>query len=216
MKKLLLTIAAVITASTAFGQGEVIFNNRLPFADAGIWLDPGQTTRYVSAQEFTATPSGNRATVYGAAPGATSGAAYTAQLLLVSGNGDLVPLGTTDFRTGAAGGYFLNAKSIAVPGVPAGSSATFRIRVWETAAGSYDAAEIGFFRGESNDVTVGALGGTPPSGPAVPTPFLADPNNALDPTRNLQAFGLVMIPEPSTIALGVLGAAALMLRRRRK
>jgi hypothetical protein len=60
------------------------------------------------------------------------------------------------------------------------------------------------FRGESAPLTIAALGGiNPETGAIVPTPDLA----------GLQSFTLV--PEPSTIALGVLGAIAFFFRRRK-
>ncbi|MGZ8940076.1 MAG: PEP-CTERM sorting domain-containing protein [Limisphaerales bacterium] len=84
------------------------------------------------------------------------------------------------------------------------------MRVFETAAGSYEAAasspSFTFGFGQSGDVFVPQLGGITPPGasvPIVPTPDLA----------GLQGF-VIFIPEPSTIALVILGAAALFHRHR--
>lgn len=175
MKKLLVAFAAVLVASSAFAQGTISFNNRTPTGDARV-------TR----------PDGTGA-----------GAGITAALY--SGATMLTP--TTTFRTSAAAAFFVNAVEVTVPGVPAGGSAPIRMRAWETAAGSYDAASAAgstFLRGESNEITVTGLGGTPAGAPPIPAPGLS----------GLQGFALV-VPEPSTIALGVLGAAALLLRRRK-
>jgi hypothetical protein len=95
------------------------------------------------------------------------------------------------FRTGLAAGYVVPS-TVEVPGVPIGGSATLRLVAFNGSAFE-GATESGF----SNDVTVTLGGGT------VLPPDLV----------GLQGFTIV--PEPSTIALGVLGAAALMLRRRK-
>jgi hypothetical protein len=178
MKKLLVTLAAVLVSVSAFAQGTtdgtINFNNRgLSPADAPVRGD-------------------------------TAGA--TAQLFLVGAGGGLTPLlPTTTFRTGAAAA-FVNAALVSVPGVPAGGSATVRMRAWRGAA-SYDAAVTtpGAAWCESNNVLVNGLGGVPPTPGAPP---ITPPN-----LNGLTEFAL--IPEPSTIALGVLGAAALLLRRRK-
>jgi len=135
--------------------------------------------------------------------GTGAGAGYTAGLY--AGNTLLTP--TTTFRTtSAAAAYFVTAVDVAVPGSPGGGSATLRMRAWETAAGSFDAAKASsnFAWGESNEITVTGLGN--PAG-SPPTPAA--------PLTGLQGFTVVAVPEPSTIALGVLGAAALLLRRRK-
>jgi hypothetical protein len=78
--------------------------------------------------------------------------------------------------------------------------------MWESSAGSYENALAGvggIWWGESIDVTIAQLGGIPPGGGA-PIPDA--------PLSGLQV--LVLIPEPSTISLLLLGAAALAIRRR--
>ena len=184
MKKLLVTLTAVLVSVSSFGQGSVFFNNRTSTGDAPV-----------------SRPDGTGA-----------GAGVTAQLFLVSGTAGsetFTPLTpATTFRdTSAAARFFVNAVDVIVPTIPAGSPATFRVRAYETAAGTWDAANApgsAFLRGESGDVTVAQLGGITPTGGIVPTPDLA----------GLTAFTLV-VPEPSTIALGILGAAALLYRRRK-
>ena len=181
MKKLLVTLAAVMVSVSSFAQGTLIFNNRTQTGDAPV-------TR----------PDGTGA-----------GAGITAQLYLVGAGGALTPLTpTTTFRTtSAAAAFFVTEiNPFTINGILPGQSATVRMRAWETAAGSYEAA-VGttFLSGESNDVTIPQLGGTPAGGAPIPTPSL----------NGLQGFGLTAVPEPSTIALGVLGAAALLFRRRK-
>jgi hypothetical protein len=178
MKKLLVTLAAVLVSASTFGQGTILFNNRTPTGDARV-------TR----------PDGTGA-----------GAGITAQLFLVGAGGALTAIpGTTTFReTPAAATFFVNPISVNVPGVAVGANATVRMRAWSTSAGSYDAALAGAgLYGESNDVLVSGLGGTPATGAPLPDA----------PLNGLASFPL--IPEPSSMALGLLGAAALLYRRRK-
>jgi hypothetical protein len=181
MKKLLVTLAAVIvTVSSAFAQGTVIFDNRPGSGDAPITL-PDNTT------------------------GAGSIAGMKAELGIVNGT-TFTPVGTTTFRgTSGALAKFITSVETAVTGVPAGGTATLAVRAYNGA--SWDASVgAGLYRGQSGSFTVSGLGGTPPTGgPALPSPDLS----------GLQAFSVTTVPEPATIALGVLGAAALMLRRRK-
>ena len=178
MRNLSITIATILFSLSSFAQGTVFFNNRTSTGDVPFLRYPG-------------------------GPGLGEG--FTAQLFLVNGP-TLTPLTpATTFRTSSpAATPYINAVDIIVPNIPAGSPATFRVRVYETAAGSYDAAvSSGFMAyGETADVTVAQLGGITPTGGIVPTPDLAGLG------------GFFFIPEPSTLALGLLGAAALLYRRR--
>ena len=182
MKKLLVTLAAVLVSVSSFAQGSLIFNNRTQTGDAPV-------TR----------PNGLGA-----------GAGITAQLYLVGAGGALTPLTpTTTFRTtSAAAAFFVTEiNPFTITGILPGQTATVRMRAWETAAGSYEAAvNTAWLSGQSNDVIIPQLGGTPAGGGApIPTPSL----------NGLQGFGLTSVPEPSTMALGIFGAAALLFRRRK-
>jgi hypothetical protein len=179
MKKLLLTLAAVLVSVSTFGQGTILFNNRVT----------GQVDAPVSRPDGTG-----------------AGAGINAQLFLVSGGTPvtytaLTP--ATTFRsTSAAAAFYVTqpAGPVTVPGVAAGNQATIVLRAWEGAVGSsYDAATV---KGQSLPITI-TLGGVPAVGAPIPDAVLT----------GLQAFTLV--PEPSTMALGLLGAAALLYRRRK-
>jgi hypothetical protein len=144
-------------------------------------------------------------------PGGTVGvgAGYTAGLFLA--NDRNTALGTTTFLTAGGEGY-LDAKDFAVPGFATGTSnARYVVRVWETAAGSYNAATVrGEFDGTANTgtgtgFTSGSLGGPVAGSPPALPPDLGP---------NFLSFSLV--PEPSTYALGALGLGALAMMRRRK
>jgi hypothetical protein len=115
--------------------------------------------------------------------------------------GDAAP-----FRTGAAAGYWSISpdSTRTITGAAAGASVTLTVKAWDSTKGSTYAAAVtaGGKYGSSDPFTV-QLGGQGPSGPpAVPADMIG-----------FKSFSLV--PEPSTIALGALGAAALLLRRRK-
>jgi len=129
--------------------------------------------------------------------GTGAGAGYTAELLAGTSVDNLTVVGTTDFRTSSAAAQgYVNAVTVTIDGIAPGADAVLVMRAYNGA--SYDSSSE---FGESLPITV-ALGGVGvPPGPS------AD-------MIGLQGFTLV--PEPSTIALGVLGAAGLLLLRRRK
>jgi len=173
MKKTLMILAALVSASAAYAQGTVTFFSSNPI--------------------FLPTPPN---------PASTGvGAGYTAGLFLASDLNNPLPGGTTTFLTGGGEGY-LNAVEATVPGFATGSStAQFKVRVWETGK-TYATSGI---NGESPTFGTGSLGG----------PVAGSPP-ALPPDANFPTFSLVVVPEPSTIALGVLGLGALGMMRRRK
>lgn len=93
-----------------------------------------------------------------------------------------------------------------VPGVPGGQIADLIARAWDNTTGnSYDTAVIRGFASFKSDV-LGDNTLTPPS-PALPM--------VTGKVDGFTSIKLEVIPEPSTIALGALGAVALLLRRRK-
>jgi hypothetical protein len=180
MKKLLVTLVALLVSASSFAQGTLIFNNRTQAGDRPITYADGP----------------NAGMGAGSLPGAV------AQLVLVVGGVDTPLSPTTPFRTGNAAAFFTEITSFAVQGVQPGESASFKVRAWQ--GGS--TWETALYRGESAVFTAGPLGGNPPGGGL---PVTAPTPDAL------QSFTLTLVPEPSTMALGVLGAAALLFRRRK-
>lgn len=137
--------------------------------------------------------------------GTGAGTGFTAELLGGPAGtpvAQLTPLSpTTTFRTtsAAAMGY-VNGVTVDVPGVAAGAQATIVMRAFNGA--TFASSTL---TGQSAPITIG-LGGTPPGGAPLPPASLT----------GLQGFTLSgTVPEPSTLALGVLGIAALALRRRK-
>jgi len=127
------------------------------------------------------------------------GSAWLAQAYVGLTEGSLAPVGAAlPFRTGAAAGYITSTK-VTVDTIPGATSVSVEMRVWEAAKGtSYETAV--------------AAGGIFGKSAAIKLQLAGDPTPPTDMV-GLTSFSLV--PEPSTMALGVLGAAALLLRRRK-
>jgi len=118
MKKLMIAVAALMVSIAAYGQGQFVFNNRIP---------PD-----INAKFQLSTDVGTASSL--------AGTAYTVQLLGgATGTpvASLTPLATTDFRTGAAAGY-VNPLTVTVPGLAGGKSADILMRVFSgtTATGN--------------------------------------------------------------------------------
>jgi len=191
MKKLLLAIALLAAVVTAYGQGRVNFSN-------------GSTTAITTNDN-----SGGVGQISGA------GNYYFGLYLGPSGSSEssltLVLLATNTALSGRLSGG--NPAPLPAPWASGASPdptypLTFQIRGWSASAGlSYEAAQsaAGAFAGKS------ALGSVSPTS----TPTAAA---ALFGTGAGQVGGFVLtpVPEPSTIALGLLGLGAVALFRRRK
>jgi len=205
MKKVLLTLAAVACAASVFAQGTVVFNNRVT----------GQFTTHVylggTTQLFgngpTDLPAGS--TVWGPEFVPLAGAGYTAALLSDGPGGWLQAAGTTTFRTGAAAGFTVQTTATLANVAKDAQSAQLQMVAWDNKGGTittWEAARAAWLNkeiaaGMSPIFTVNSIGGdfnTPPT------------------LTGLQSFNIYFIPEPSTFALAGLGAAALMIFRRRK
>lgn len=126
-----------------------------------------------------------------------AGADYWAQAYVGTTPDSLAPVGSpVNFRTGAAAGY-ISSTIVTVPGKPGGTQVWVEMRAWQAGANSYEAAvDGGLLFGKSDPVQL----------------TLAEAPNTPPDMVGLKSFSLV--PEPSTMALGLLGAAALLLRRR--
>jgi MYXO-CTERM domain-containing protein len=111
MKKLMIAVAALMVSLSAYGQGQFVFNNRIP---------PDINARFQLASEAGTTSS------------SLTGNAYTVQLLggaTGTPTAQLTQLATTDFRTGAAAGY-VNPLTVTVPGLAGGKSADVLLNVF--------------------------------------------------------------------------------------
>lgn len=131
---------------------------------------------------------------------------YVGQLYAGAAGGALGAIGApVPFRTGTGQGYITSGGKVSVPGVAGGSSANVELRAWKSSLGAtYEAALAaggGNNVGKSAPITITlGGGGTPPA-----------------PDANLTGLtGFVIpVPEPSIAALGLLGAALLVIRRKK-
>jgi hypothetical protein len=115
--------------------------------------------------------------------------------------------GPNGFVYGGGPGQYADASgaSYTVPGVPSQGTAFLEVEVWTGDAPTFAAAETTPGALYGNSGVFQNLTGGPAFPPAVPQDLIGMP-----------AVLLFEAPEPSTIVLGGLGAAALMLFRRRK
>jgi len=189
MKKLIYVAAFLAASLSAYAQGTVSFNNRITgVVDAPVF-DVGGTVRLAGAAFF--------AQLY-------AGAAGTADAALVA-IGSPTPFRPVPPAT-TGQGYVVAVSEVTVPGVAVGGTARIQMRAWDSTFGTYGAALAGNGKaGFSASFDVANLGGQGPSGPPSVAPNLV----------GLTSFSLTQVPEPSTIALGALGVAALLFRRRK-
>lgn len=217
MKKLILTGIAVTCAVSVFAQGQVNFANRVAGSVITHVYGPSPTT---PSQAFSGQGANDLPTGSTDWTGFTAllGAGYTAELWGAPTTAGVIQpetslqaaTPTTTFRTTATGAGWVNNTTATFANIPAGAPlATLQMRVWDNKGGTVnswaDAGTQGANRGASPLFNLADIGGglvTPPN------------------LTGLQSFSLVgtgtIIPEPSTFALAGLGAAALLIFRRRK
>ncbi len=147
--------------------------------------------------------------------GSELGAGYSVQLLGAPGSGDalstLTPQGSpiTKWYTAGVGlpGFWNSGANIAITGSSVGGAATVAIAAWNNEGGTINSLHAAQAAadpwGVSNTGNIASLGG---AGGVAP--------GALPST--ITSFSLATtIPEPSTIALGVIGASTFLMRFRR-
>jgi hypothetical protein len=197
----ILPALSVISIQSALAQGTVIFNNRVVGAVVThiYGPNPADIYAYQSGNGTDDTPAG---TVDWSAYPLLSGSGFTAELWAAPGlsqpESSLQPASpTTTFRSGPAAGFVAGVFAT-MPNVLPNSlgGATVTIRVWDSQGGtitSWAMAQGGTGAlGESPLFNITELIGTPLD----PAPWLF----------RLQSFNIHMVPEPSTFALGGLGA----------
>lgn len=199
MKKLLLSGLLVIATASAFAQGTVSFNNNgIQAGPGGIGNDP---SRYV----FFGTGASK-------VPLTLGNGAYVAQLWFGANEASLQALSgaPTAFRaaTTSLPGTWAAGGNKVLPGFPDSSTVTLQVRVWDTSRGadyaSAFAANGGLYTGKSSAFAYNVPAAGSPPAFYLMTGFVGTAG-AIN----------VAVPEPSTILLGILGAGALLLRRRK-
>lgn len=210
MKKIIVLTLVGAASIGAFAQGSLNFGNQLGSTVFRAPISgpvPGNPTLAIHGQGTGPLYFPQGSTDY---QGATflAGAGFT--LGLYAGAASVVDpslltlITTRTFNTGGAAG-FITTSTVQIPGVDAGLGAKFQIRAWDNSTGAtWEQATI---RGQSEMVLSGALGGVNAQG----TLFPINPDSS-----GWTAFNIAVIPEPSTFVLAGLGAAALVIFRRRK
>lgn len=207
MKKILLTLAIAGLSASVFAQGTVVFNNRVLGTLVTFVYEGGNSQ--VRGNGPSDTPVGGFDWT-----GYTriAGTGYSAQLFAAPGadalESALIAGPITGFRTGTAAGNVVGTTATLTGIAENALVATLMMVAWDNKGGLYPTwteAKVAWQHGliaagTSGTFNVNGIGGTQPA------PFLT----------GLQSFNIYTIPEPSTFALAGLGAAALMIFRRRK
>jgi hypothetical protein len=216
MKKTIIAVVLLAGVVSGYSQGAINFNNNATGFKQKIYnvstggtavVYGGYTTIEVQGSSSTDTPVGS--TAYSGA--ALGGTGFSAELLAGNGTGDalsqLSPVGTVvSFQTATAGAGFLAGGQV-VTVASSGTAATIAIAAWNNEGGTITSLLAAQQAGDPWGISAlanitGAISpGTPPT-----------MSTATD--LNL-SFSLGVIPEPSTIALGVMGASTLLFRRRK-
>jgi len=201
MKKAILAIASVLVVSSAFAQGTIKLENNNTIKPDGtgtykipIFADLNRNGVQDNGEVGIGT--------YAAAQGTTA----TLGLFTV---GSTTPFATALFRPDANGAFLgtPSTQTVQVPGAAPGTNPTLTAKAWLGA--SFDTSPI---QGSWTFTTARPLGGDPGGGA---TPILPSGLAGLGDPVNSTALPAPLVPEPSTIALGVLGVGALFLRRRK-
>jgi hypothetical protein len=230
MKRILIGTCAVLGVVTcSFGQGEVYFVN------SAATITQMQTNNALNNPSTS--PVGGTGRISAGQPGVWTFALFSA----ASAVNDVMTDGTThvgtpwlDPRWQFTGAYALNTTGLGriapdptrggftnnaslVPGFIAGETASLMVVGWNTAMGQslnemiafYNLGQPGLVAGYSGVAKIilgnGASGGTTPTAPLFAATTI--PGFTMSP---------VLVPEPTTFALAGLGAAALLIFRRRR
>jgi hypothetical protein len=222
MKKLVITIGLLAGASAAYSQGVINWSdyitaaNGLPGFSITIWgpQSPGAAPVNTIGNTSADIPAGNGH--YTGTP--LSGTGYTIGLYVSTTSAGVtadvlsgIPVATANFAVGSGGWDFSGGLPSAISGLPSGTSVFVDLAAWSTSVGSpasYAAAlSDGDLHGYSLPSTATTTLGGGGSPPAIPGTLAG---------LGLTDFAIGSVPEPSTIALGVIGASTFLMRLRRK
>jgi hypothetical protein len=202
MKKILITIGLAVLTCSSQAQG---------------------TLNFVNSAATIITLSSN-SVFLGAAPNALGGFRYelffgpagTTAANLLNASGVIAT------NTGTAG-RFSAGSNLAIPGLPAGGTAAIMVRGWSSNLGAnYAAAKINWDLGLPGFLGQSAVAPNFLTGGGAPIAILASPVFGgasgivpLSGTTGFTMFHSTPVPEPTSMALAGIGAAAMLIFRRR-
>jgi hypothetical protein len=200
MKKTLLTVALVaVTAATSFAQGKVTFGNDATRTFVLGEVAPGDTAGPVSG------PVAGGRNLVAALYAGTSASSLTLQTSIALTGTDLPSPGRM-------------ANKAVILTVPGGVAQTFQIVLFDsggTAPTSLNGLALaGSFGGTMYFGTSGLFTATP--GTSIAYPFIYQTTAPVSSTWAAGSLTANVVPEPSSMVLAGLGAASLLLFRRRK
>lgn len=203
MKKTLVTIAVAALAVSTFAQGtlNVLNTSGSTFRSQIYGPQASDPTISLSGNSSVGNPAGS--TAYTGPLLAGTGFTFAVYFgpSTTSDPNTLSPLVSAPFRTGGAAGLISPIPDLVLAGIAPGGIAALQVRAWDNVGGtvtSYGAATI---RGASALFLSQPLGGGPLLAPDM---------------TGWQSFNIYIVPEPSTFVLAGLGAASLLIFRRRK
>jgi len=234
MKKTLPIVVSLLAGALGvYAQGQIEWDDYAPNAglpkgsdgfEITVWQPQGPTGQVfgngaadvpAGTTTYTGVPIGGTAAGSGST-GYANGNNYSIALYygvgasVAEANLTQVPGAVATFSTAFAGSWLSSGGvDVTVPGVASGTVGTFALAAWYNGGGTVTFAQAsltgsGDPYGMSNPANITLAG--PPSVPSTLNPITSFSLN-LNPTTT---------PEPSTIALGLVGASAFLMRLRRK
>jgi hypothetical protein len=157
--------------------------------------------------------SGGQAITRSSGGSVPTGSTYQAELMYAPDGTASADFDSMAVRVGNAAnfgptaGYFSGGGRTIDSITPAGGFGLFQVRAWSTAVGTSYADVVSKNQGEAGKSGIIRVD--------TGNPLIGEPAAGLV-AAGLQSFVVSPVPEPSAIALGILGAGTLLLLRRRK
>jgi hypothetical protein len=220
MKTSIFATIVIASALSAFAQGTVFLDNRIPgTSTTHVYTGPAYRSGNGSGDVPAGATDYTGYTLIGTVGGMTASSTFTTLLGAPGSNAAeslLQPSLTlpTTFRTGLAAGNTFPTTDTFSNIAPDALVATFELVVWDNSTGLYPtwaAASMAvanglILGGRSAPFVLQEIGGNINTPPNIVSSI---------PGQGLQSFAFG-VPEPTTVALAGLGAAALLVFRRRK